>query len=618
MMKSLSYKIGLGYFVLICINVAIAVFAIYHIVTLGSPVERVLQEKYQNVSAAQSMIQALNQQKLTQQAMLENRLDSTLLSDFHTYKNEFLNWHQKAIEGIALPSEPVLLDSIMKNFQDYLALSDSLHRMFFRQIPSATIREFYRYTVIHSADRVEQFCQQLKEVNQFAISEADQRAKTFSRRATVFIILFSMLAIALSVLASIRFTRGILKPVRLTTETVKKIGQGQLNQKVTITTDDEIADLGREFNKMTERLEAYERLNIQQILLEKRKSEAIVAGIPVSIMVTDQDKRIVLMNEQAMKLLDLLNDSWRGAAVNSIVKDETLAKLLSGETRTEKAESDPTRSLITIEKDKHQEFYVSRQIDILDENGNIMGLVTILQDVTGFKNLDRLKSEFMATISHEFRTPLTSINMAMDILLKEVKGPLNEYQRELLNDARQDGQRLKSLVKDLLDLSKLEAEKFPFDFRPVVLDDLLKYALHPLRLLLEEKQIQLQLKIDPAIPEFMADFHQLSRVVTNLVENAIQHTPPAGKIEITARQLDQQLKLEVIDQGEGIPPEAIDLIFDKFVQVKNFNEVDSGNVGLGLAISREIVRAHQGQIGVESKVGHGSRFYFSIPFTRST
>ena len=244
-----------------------------------------------------------------------------------------------------------------------------------------------------------------------------------------------------------------------------------------------------------------------------------------------------------------------------------------------------------------------------------MGSVTVLQDVTSFKNLDRLKSEFMAAISHEFRTPLTSINMALDILLKGVRGKLNKNQQELLEDAKKDGQRLKNLVRELLDLSKLEAGKYPFTYTKVRFQELLDYSLDPLHRYIEDKAIKLKLRIDRQIPQFEADYHQLSRVMTNLVENAIQHTSNKGEIIIEAITETGNLQVCVIDSGEGIPEEAIDLIFDKFVQVKNFQDTESGNIGLGLAIAREIVEAHKGKIWCESKLGKGSRFCFTIPLS---
>ena len=152
-----------------------------------------------------------------------------------------------------------------------------------------------------------------------------------------------------------------------------------------------------------------------------------------------------------------------------------------------------------------------------------------------------------------------------------------------------------------------------FDFQNTSVTELSEYAVQPLRLLLKKKKINLKINIDSSLPAFQADFHNLSRVITNLVENALQHTPQSGQISIEARQENETILFCIADSGEGIPEEAVDLIFDKFVQVKNFKDAGQGNIGLGLAIAREIVKAHKGKIWVESKLGSGSRFYFQIP-----
>ncbi len=612
-MRSLSYKIGLGYFVLIVVNVAIAAFAIYYIHLLGSPVDRVLREKYQNLSSAGNMVQAMNQQELALQTMVDEKVDSTLINSFHTYKNEFYNWHQRAVEGIALPTEPIILDSIMINFREYQKKAVYLQNLLMAEGNRQFPQDYYRQVILPLAQKVEQQCQRLAEVNQQAISETDQRARLFSRRATFFILGFALVAIAISVLASIRFTRGILKPVKATTETVKRIGEGQLNQKINITTDDEIAELGREFNKMTERLSAYEQMNIDQILLEKKKSEAIVSGMPVSIIVTDETGKISLMNRQAVQLLEAEQIPWEGNKISEVVKHQSLIDLLTPSVERESLPGEILKTMISINRGGQELYFIARQIDIRIHEEKLKGRVTALQDVTSFKDLDRLKSDFMATISHEFRTPLTSINMVVDILLREVRGGINPDQRELLEDAQKDGQRLKLLVRELLELSRLEAGKFPFQFTPVNIRDVIDYSIEPLRPVIAEKKIRFSSQITADPGKIRADFRQLARVIMNLVENAVQHTGENGEVNLDVSDSGGEFTVCVSDSGEGIPGEALDFIFDKFVQIRNFEDAESGNIGLGLAIAREIVTAHGGRIWVESEVDRGSRFYFTVP-----
>lgn len=612
-MRSLSQKIGLGYFVVICINVAIAIVAIYNINDLSKPIDRILKEKYQNVSAAENMIQALSQQELVQLTMIEDGIDSSLVINFQTYKNEFLNWHQRAIEGIALPSEPDILDSLNQVFSLYQSRADSLQIFLYNQNPYRDNKIFHYKKIFPLVQQMESLCSHLKDKNEKAIAEADVKSQSISSRAKFFIIVFSIILIVFSMIAGFYFTHKILTPIKKTTETVRQISRGQLNQKVEITTDDEVAELGLEFNRMTERLDVYEKMNIDQIVQEKRKSEALVANIPVAIIVTNSDFQLTLANDLAESALSISIKKSIGKSIDKVISDKNLIEFIKGKKQSATPETDPSKSLIQISRDGIESYYFARQVDLEDIEGKSVGKVTLLQDVTSFKNLDRLKSEFIATISHELKTPLTSMNMAIDILSREVPGKLNDEQKELLTGAKEDVTRLKNFVNDLLDISKLESGKMSFEFKKIEPQELVEYALKSLALQIAEKNIKLETDFSTKIKSFEGDYNQLARVFINIIDNAIQHTNKNGSIAVNVKKKKDSMLFCITDSGDGIPQEAVDLIFDKFVQVKNFQQAGQGNIGLGLAIAREIIRAHQGKIWVKSIQGKGSRFYVEIP-----
>jgi NtrC-family two-component system sensor histidine kinase KinB len=224
-----------------------------------------------------------------------------------------------------------------------------------------------------------------------------------------------------------------------------------------------------------------------------------------------------------------------------------------------------------------------------------------------------MKSEFIATVSHELRTPLTSINMAVDIMSQEVLGKINEHQRDMLTTAKDDCERLTKLVKELLDMSRLESGKYELKRERINLRSLVEEALKPLRLQFREKGIRLETEIPADTPEVPGDQRQLSWVVANLVSNALRYTPTDGTVTIHSDLLDDSIRVSVKDSGRGIPPDAVEVIFDKFVQIKQSTDATPGSVGLGLAIAKEVVEAHGGKIWVESSVGRGSTFFFTIP-----
>jgi signal transduction histidine kinase len=228
-----------------------------------------------------------------------------------------------------------------------------------------------------------------------------------------------------------------------------------------------------------------------------------------------------------------------------------------------------------------------------------------------------MKSDFMATVSHEFRTPLTSLNMGIDILLQGLLGNLGAQQNELLASAKADCERLTKLVKELLNLSRLESGKYQMKKEPVNLQALIDESLKHLRMPFRVKEIEFETVIDASVPDFPGDREQLSWVLTNLVSNALRYTAAGGKVTISAGRENGAIQISVADSGRGIPAEALDSIFEKFVQVRQSTESTPGSVGLGLAIAKEVIEAHGGKIWVKSEVGKGSTFVFTIPLEQS-
>ena len=615
-MKSISYKIAVGYFVIIFINVTITLFAIYYLNRLSSPIEQSIEEKIMNVNAAESMIQSLVQLELVQYAFLNNGFSPDLQVEFHTYKNEFLNWHQKAIEGVSETMDIQTLDSILTAFNTYVQHSEQIQNQLKEILPRAQIKSFYYQKVLPKVKNIESRCTKLISINRQAIEAARIKAEQLSQLAKTIIIIFSILAILFSIIASIYFTKKVVKPIKRTINSVQKISEGQLNQKILITSNDEIAELGKEFNKMTDRLYHYEQMNIRQIIAEKRKSETIVAEMPVAIIVSDKDHRLSLVNAPAKKLLGLEQKNWQEKTVEQVIDDPSLIRLLSGQEKIDEIEFDPAKSIITLDRGSKTIYLLARQVKITDTQNDITAVVTILQDVTSFKELEQLKSEFIAIISHQIKTPLTSIIMIIDILLKEVKGKISKDQRELLTDAKFDSDRLKDFVLNLLQFSRLETGKIDFNFTEIdssSLELFIEDAVKTLKPLIEVKKVLFTKRIKKPISSIRLDRQHFSLVLTNIVDNALAQLDKNGKIDLRVEQINDDIQFSISDNGKGIPEKKIPFIFDKFVQANEFQKNESGSIGLGLAIAKEIVNAHHGKIWVSSKLGKGSTFYIKLP-----
>ncbi|HTP12945.1 MAG TPA: ATP-binding protein [Bacteroidota bacterium] len=613
-MKSLWYKIGLGYFLLVCISIGICVVAVYNFSRLNDFISTIVHNNYRGVLASENMVKTLERQEIAHFSMIYDDIDSAYTL-FNINVSGFWGWQQEVLQLSTDPSETALLKSIGNAYDDYVSLTDSLYNIL--QRPNGRRRgvEFTSTALRPISNGLKQQCFRLLEINGTALTNTETRIKSTITDATYTVVVASIFAVVLSILASVRITRAVRTPAETLTRSVRNISQGQLNQKIDVTTDDEFGELATEFNKMTERLRHYEELNIHQLVSEKKKSETIVESIADPLIVADNSGLVVLMNKAAAHMLDVDPASVAGKSLGAVVRDDRWAQIL-GTVQREQPDNLQREILLKIDRKGKSLYFRPRQTTIVDERGNVSGIITLMQDVTRFKDLDEIKTEFLATVSHEFRTPLTSINMTVDLLSREVVGKINPRQKELLVAAKDDCDRLGKLVRDLLDLSKLESGKQEMKVEDVSVRELLEESLKPLRLPFEEKHILLQTDVAEDVRTVQGDRHQLSWVITNLASNALRFTPERGSVRITAQRQPGELRLAVSDSGPGIPPESRTSIFDKFVQIKESAETTPGSVGLGLAIAREVVEAHSGRIWVDSVEGKGSTFYVTIPLKR--
>jgi signal transduction histidine kinase len=299
-----------------------------------------------------------------------------------------------------------------------------------------------------------------------------------------------------------------------------------------------------------------------------------------------------------------------GSPVSEVVKDERILSLIRGGGAA--GDGAPVPPFLQFTRGGRQLFFRPKVTPLRTPEGTVYGVLTILQDVSQFKELDRQKSDFIATLSHEFRTPLTSVNMAVDILNQQILGPLNPKQKELIESAREDCFRLTKMARELLQLSKLESGRVQLTNEELDIASVVNFSLRPLQLPFSEKNIRLQTDMPAGLPHIVADEQQISWVITNLVTNALKYTDAGGTVTVRAREEQGAVLLEVADTGRGIAPEHLERIFDKFVQIKA-SDATPGSVGLGLAIAKEIVEVYGGRIWADSEQGKGSVFSFLLP-----
>ncbi|MGC8855838.1 MAG: ATP-binding protein [Anaerolineae bacterium] len=354
--------------------------------------------------------------------------------------------------------------------------------------------------------------------------------------------------------------------------------------------------LRREVKRTTASLE--ERAKISET--ERAKLEAIFANIQDGVIVLDEQVHILFINNSVREAFKLGKENVSGRPLLEVISHDDVKALL------ERSDDNPLK-YHEINFDDGRVF--NAQYTPIPHIGSAI----TLQDITYLKELDRMKNDFVHTISHDLRSPLTAL-LGYTELLDRI-GPLNEQQREFLERIQHSVQHITTLVNDLLDLGRLEAG---FDTRRelVSLDGVLKYTLDTFEGEIKRKNLKVAVDVPAEMHPLRANPIRIRQMLDNLVENAIKYTPEGGRIRVSAMEHEQQIILEVADTGPGIPPAEQHRIFEKFYRASNAPEGVSGT-GLGLAIVKTIVENHQGRVWVESKLGQGSTFFVVLPIAES-
>jgi two-component system, NtrC family, sensor histidine kinase KinB len=324
------------------------------------------------------------------------------------------------------------------------------------------------------------------------------------------------------------------------------------------------------------------------------------------VAICNPNGEIEMANEAAERLFGLRRESTVAAAGNENINE--LYTRVVHEMRPLRPEG--YDSAIQIFRNGEERFFMPEATPILDDQRQLIGVTLVLMDVTRMRHLDEVKSGLISTVSHELKTPLTSIRLATHVLLSEKLGPLTPRQMELLATAREDSDRLFRIIESLLDLSRMESGRSEIQMSPVTAEQLVIQAVEEMRSAFLDRGITLAIDVSPDVPSVLADTLRLQSVFGNLLNNALRNTSAGGKVSITAQPEGDMVCFAVEDDGAGIPEEYLPHIFDKFFRVPG-RERESES-GLGLAIVKEIVEAHGGKIDVKSQLGKGSRFTFTL------
>jgi len=579
---------------------------------LGSRIDAIVHENYDSVRYMERLNEALERIDSSFQFALANR-DAKARDQFAenwVIFDEFLAAEQ---QNITLPHEGEEVDRLTKLTDRYRKLGKAFYAQ--RAGSPARHKEYFDSGGLYDTFKLLKASSgSIRQMNQENIEHASHEARRAARNSLIGFGGGLGLAVLLACVLAWQTVNAALRPIRAVTKSAVAIGAGNLDQVVPVMSRDELGQLAEAFNAMARQLRYYRQTGYARLLRAQRTSQATIDSFPDPVVVVDDQSRVELANPAAQRLLGV---TGRGEdqppSVPWTPPESIRMPLQDAVTKQYAYVPQGFDHVVQVRQDGTDRFFLPRILPISDPYGNTLGAAVLLEDVTRFRLLDQVKGDLVATASHELKTPLTSLRLALHLLLEEVEGvgSLTPKQAELLVDARDNAERLLAVVNRLFDLARLEQAGELIDRRAEAPLELLQAAADSAAPRAADKEIMLTIDAEPGLPQVAADATRLGHALGNLLDNAITYTERGGHITLAARMDGEQVELSVSDTGLGIPPEHLPHVFTKFFRVPGQHH--PGGTGLGLAITREIVQAHDGTIACESREGAGTVFRIRLP-----
>ena len=440
----------------------------------------------------------------------------------------------------------------------------------------------------------------VQDLNMEAILRKNQASTQATKRIFAYITILGTLSFLMSFTFVVNFPGMIANPIVELTRGIREITNRNYSSRLNFDSHDEFGEVAEAFNSMAVLLDQYENSNLSKLMMEKKRIETIIRNFKDAIIGIDERNYVLFANPVAMNILGMAEADMIGKyALDVAIYNDLFRTLL---------QSDEKDKLLKIFADGKESFFTKESLDIMNET-EMIGQVIILRNITKFQELDVAKTNFIATISHELKTPISSIKMSLKLIEDERIGPLNEEQRKLVDNIKDDSQRLLKITGELLDLAQVESGKVQLTIAPTKPMLIVQQAVKSAQNLADLKNIWVQIQIAENIGEVFADADKTSWVLLNFLTNAIRYSKEGSKIILSVTNIDKKIEFAVQDFGKGIEEKYLPKVFDKFFQVPG---TASGGTGMGLAISKEIIEKQNGMISAQSEYGKGSKFSFRL------
>jgi len=579
--------------------------------TLGKAGERILSDNYRSVLAAQRMKESIERMDSGALFLVIGERDRGLALA-REHRPAFERELQVEEQNVTEPGEAEAAERLRESWTRYQADFDR-----YVALPPETVKETYLAVLQPGFVRVKAAADDILALNQDAMVLKSTRLRRQSEWVETLVVGGVLAALILGLLASSALTARALRPVAVLGQSVRRLGQGDyaVRARVPEGGSSEISQLAADFNAMAESLQRYRDSSLGELLEAQLVAQATIDSLPDPVLVFDAKGKVANANRAAEQLLGVRASDGNLSAAPPGVRDRVerlRAEVMAGAPTVQPRGFEDA---LVVETPEGNRALLPRANPVSSDEGQILGVTVLLQDITRLRRFDELKDDLVATVAHEFRTPLTSLRMAIHLLAEQAVGPLNEQQMDLVAAAREECERLQGIVDDLLDLARIRSGRLELHPRQVSTELLLEEAREATRDAAEKRHVQIEVTVEPGAEVVTADPDRINLALTNLLTNAIRHGPPDRPVLVRARRGDGGVRIEVRDQGPGIAAEYQPRLFEKFYRVPGS---EPGGAGLGLSIVRDVVEAHGGKVGVRSSPGAGADFWIDLPDSQTS
>ena len=457
----------------------------------------------------------------------------------------------------------------------------------------------------------------LMKLNMNAIVQKSQIANTTAENAIIWIIVTGLSCFLIAFVLLVKLPGNIANPILQLTESIRQIANHNYNQRINLEDNTEFGNLAKSFNVMAEKLEEYSNSKLDKILKEKKRVETLINNMHDPVIGLDENKIIIFVNNEALKITGLTRNEIINKPIQDIAVVNDLIRTLIVDLINPLAKRDDTT--LKIFADDKESYFEKEIIHIEivstgEKTNELIGYVILLKNITFFKELDSAKTNFIATISHELKTPISSIKMSVQLLEHNATGTLNEEQTQLIESINDDSSRLLKITGELLNMSQVETGNILLNIQATDPHFIVEYAIGSTKTQADQKKVKFIVESEPDIPLIFADAEKTAWVLINFLTNAIRYSLEESEIIISLKKERNGVLFAVKDFGKGIDTRYRKKIFERYFQIPDSSK---SGFGLGLAISKEFIETQGGTIGVNSEQGMGSTFFFLIPYSKA-